>query len=50
MLMFIALSWLIMLQIKNCGAMVKDLNLQRGGWGVQVLTYTCNLGLIKLFA
>jgi hypothetical protein len=31
MLMFIILWWLIMLQMKNIVAMVKDLNLQSGG-------------------
>jgi len=45
---FIALKWLIMLQIKSCGVMVKDLNLQSGGEGLS--PDTCNLGLLKFFA
>jgi hypothetical protein len=31
MLIFVPLWWLIMLQIKSCGAMVKDLNPQDKG-------------------
>jgi hypothetical protein len=46
--MFIALRWLIMLQIKSCGVMVKDLNIQSEGEGTSL--HTCNLGLLKFFA
>jgi hypothetical protein len=31
MLMFVVLWWLIMLQVKSYGVMVKNLNLQSGG-------------------
>jgi hypothetical protein len=46
MIMFIVFWWPIMLQVKNSGAMIKDLNLQNGVKGLNF--HICNIKLSTL--
>jgi hypothetical protein len=45
MLMFISMWWLFILQIKTCGAMVKELNFIVKVKGF--CCHICNLGLLR---